>query len=84
MSMTINNAFSSGVMGLQKATSQMDTSASQIAQQTASDQTTSTVPRDSLPDALLQLKSAELQGKASAEVISRSDKMLGSLLDIHV
>ena len=34
MSMNINSAFSSGVLGLQKAKSQLDVSASQIAQQT--------------------------------------------------
>ena len=80
MSMNINSAFSSGVLGLQKATSQLDASASQIAQQTllSSDQS------DVLPDALIQLKMAEIQGKASAEVITRSDQMIGSLLDIHV
>jgi hypothetical protein len=32
--MNINSAFSSGVLGLQKATSQLDVSANQIAQQT--------------------------------------------------
>lgn len=84
MSMNINSAFSSGVLGLQKATSQLDASASQIAQQTlpSSDQAVSSP--DVLPDALIQLKMAEIQGKASAEVITRSDQMIGSLLDIHV
>ena len=85
MSMNINSAFSSGVLGLQKATSQLDASASQIAQQTlpSSDQDAVSQP-GVLPDALIQLKMAEIQGKASAEVITRSDQMIGSLLDMHV
>lgn len=85
MSMNINSAFSSGVLGLQKATSQLDASASQIAQQTlpSSDQT-AVSQQDVLPEALIQLKMAEIQGKASAEVITRSDQMIGSLLDMHV
>lgn len=85
MSMNINSAFSSGVLGLQKATSQLDASASQIAQQTLSSSDEAAVPQsDVLPDALIQLKMAEIQGKASAEVITRSDQMIGSLLDMHV
>ncbi|MDD2341882.1 MAG: flagellar biosynthesis protein FlgE [Tolumonas sp.] len=84
--MNINSAFSSGVLGLQKATSQLDASASKIAQQTlpSSDQGTSVSQQDAIPDSLVQLKMAEIQGKASAEVITRSDQMIGSLLDIHV
>nr|WP_321241697.1 flagellar biosynthesis protein FlgE [uncultured Tolumonas sp.] len=85
--MNINSAFSSGVLGLQKATSQMDASASKIAQQTlpsSSDQGTPVSQQDAIPDSLVQLKMAEIQGKASAEVITRSDQMLGSLLNIHV
>ena len=89
--MNINSAFSSGVLGLQKATSQMDASASKIAQQSlsSSEQNVSTqmgavAQQDTIPDALIQLKMAEIQGKASANVITRSDQMLGSLLDIHV
>ena len=84
--MNINSAFSSGVLGLQKATSQMDASASKIAQQTlpSSDQGASVSQQDAIPDSLVQLKMAEIQGKASAEVITRSDQMIGSLLDIHV
>ena len=83
--MNINSAFSSGVLGLQKATSQLDASASQIAQQTLSSSDEAAVPQsDVLPDALIQLKMAEIQGKVSAEVITRSDQMIGSLLDMHV
>ena len=81
-----NSAFSSGVMGLQKATAQIDANASKIEQQTlpAAGETQPSGTTDVIPDALVQLKAAELQGKASAEVITRSDQMLGSILDIHV
>lgn len=92
--MNINSAFSSGVFGLQKATAQMDSAASKIAQQTlpsagsaqasGSAQGVSVQQNDSLPDSLVQLKTAEIQGKSSVEVIKRADQMLGSLLDIHV
>lgn len=81
--MNINSAFSSGVLGLQKASSQIDASASQIAQQTMSSADQPLAQQDSIPNALIDLKRAEMQGKASAEVIKRSDQMLGSLLDIH-
>lgn len=86
--MNINSAFSSGVFGLQKATAQMDSAASKIAQQTlpssGSAQGVSVQQNDSLPDSLVQLKTAEIQGKSSVAVIKRADQMLGSLLDIHV
>ncbi len=89
--MNINSAFSSGVLGLQKATSQRDASAIKIAQQSLSSseqnvstQTGAVAQQDKIPDALIQLKMAELQGKASANVITCSDQMLGSLFDIHV
>ena len=86
ISINSNSAFSSGVMGLQKATAQIDANASKIAQQSLpiAGESQSSGATDVIPDSLVQLKSAELQGKASTEVIKRSDQMLGSILDIHV
>lgn len=86
ISINSNSAFASGVMGLQKATAQIDANASKIAQQSLpiAGESQSSGATDVIPDSLVQLKSAELQGKASAEVIKRSDQMLGSILDIHV
>lgn len=82
--MNIDSSFASGVYGLQKAMNSMDQNANTIAQSVVStDATASSTDKDQT-DALIGLKMDELQGKAAAKVISASDKMIGSLLDITV
>lgn len=70
--------------GLQKATAQIDANASKIAQQTfgLQPETQPSGTTDVIPDALVQLKAAELQESIS-EVITRSDQMLGSHWIFH-
>lgn len=80
--MNINSAFSSGVYGVQKAFNSLDQHASTIAR--SSMNTESSAEGESQTDALIGLKAAELQGKASAKVIDTTDAMIGSLLDIRV
>lgn len=78
-----NAAFEAGVQGLQKAQANTNAVAKSFAESSTessvSKQTSNTLNAD-----LVTLKSAEIQAKASAEVISRSDSMLGSIIDIFV
>lgn len=71
--------FEAGVTGLNNAQASMTSAAKNIADQSTHQQTSANVTND-----LLALKTSELQAKASAEVISRSDSMLGSIIDIYV
>lgn len=80
--MNINSAFSSGVYGVQKAFTSLDQHATTIARSSLDTDTQS--GGESQTDALIGLKAAELQGKASAKVIDTADAMIGSLLDIRV
>ena len=93
--MEIQSAYNSGLQGLQTARSTADQAAADIAANTAvpSEQqsevntevnsaasTTREVPE--LNQAIVNLKVAEHQAKASSEVIQSADDSLGTLLDV--
>ena len=84
MNINTSNAFYSGVTGVQKAFNQVDASATNIANQSLSTENQANTTQPSVVDSLVQLNAAELQGKASANVIDRANQMLGSLIDIKV
>jgi len=89
--MEIQSAFNSGVQGFQRATEAADQAAADIAASTsASDdvdavnQATASNEQD-IPDlnqSIVELKVAEHQARASAEVIKSADDSLGTLLDV--
>lgn len=94
--MEIQSAFASGVQGFQKATEDASKAAAEIASSTfnsnpsvesqnvdnlqASPSTTQDLP--DLNQEVVNLKVAEYQAKASAEVIQSADESLGTLLDV--
>ena len=92
--MEINSAFSSGVNGLNNASQQMTESSQRIANQTTSQKQPQTV----IPEAttahsyvsgpvtaeVINMKLAEEKAKASVEVITTADEMVGSLIDVSV
>ena len=93
--MEIQSAFNSGVQGFQKATQEANQAAENIVANTAlSDEearleTSNTeaveATETNLPDlnqSIVDLKVAEFQAKASAEVIKSADDSLGTLLDV--
>ena len=92
--MEIQSALNSGIQGFQKAQSAADQAAVDIAQNTTlnSEQTSevntevSLTPKSTeLPDlnqAIVNLKVAEHQAKASSEVIQTADDTLGTLIDV--
>ncbi len=84
MNINTSNAFYSGVTGLQKAFNQVDASATNIANQSLSTENKVSPTSPSVEDSLVQLNVAEVQGKASANVIDRENLMLGLLVDIKV
>jgi hypothetical protein len=92
--MEIQSAFNSGIQGLQKASEQVAESASVIAQETTDTQqapaaSVSTLKSaeqatSGLTPAIVNLKVAEVQAQASANVIKTADETLGTLLDVRV
>lgn len=75
--MSVIGSFSSAVAGIQKGMADAQRSASKI----ASADTFAAEDPSSFVGAFVELKQAELQVKASAEVVKATDKMLGSLFD---
>lgn len=96
--MEIQSAFNSGLQGFQNATERADKAASNIASATAFsaenfdqaqvvndgtiDQNTGSGDLSDLNQEIVDLKVAEYQAKASAEVIKSADESLGTLLDV--
>ena len=96
--MEIPSAFNSGVQGFQNAKATADQAASDIVENTTASaeqqdtlsssgevNTEVTTSNSQLPDlnqAIVNLKVAEFQAKASTEVIKSADDSLGTLLDV--
>lgn len=95
-----SSPFNAGVQGFQKATEKATEAAASIAETTsysASDfalgqadndntvsQNTASGDLSDLNQSIVDLKVAEFQAKASAEVIKTADENLGTLLDVTV
>jgi flagellar hook protein FlgE len=95
--MNISSAFSSGLAGYQNASSQLSVSGDRIAnagiahqnnenEQVGVDNLSSSAEREpiSITTELINMKVAELQAKASINVISTADEMVGTLIDTSV
>lgn len=98
--MEIQSAFNSGVQGFQNAQEQANKAASNIAQaanfndqayeaneESASSAVTQSAKTNTLPvlnQNIVELKVAEFQAKASANVVKTADETLGTLLDVTV
>jgi len=90
--MEIQSAFNSGVKGFQDANRQASETAANIVEATVvateqpsgSDTSASaeTPQQVNLNQELVNLKVAEHQAKASAEVVKTADEVLGTLLDV--
>jgi len=92
----IQSAFNSGVQGFQQAQNDADKAAADIVESTtfsgdeysqevaSIDSSQDVQPEDApnLTQSIVDLKVAEFQAKASAEVIQTSDDVLGTLLDV--
>jgi len=94
--MEIQSAFNAGVQGFQRATEDANQAAADIAASTSepieatslesqSTQNTQVTQREGIPDlnqSLVDLKVAEHQAKAAAQVIQSADDSLGTLIDV--
>jgi hypothetical protein len=89
--MEIQSAFNSGVQGLQRSTESADQAAADIVAETGAAHEAEAVNQtpasneQTVPDlnkAIVDLKVAEHQAKASTEVIKTADDSLGTLLDV--
>jgi len=72
----LGSAMYSGVQGLQNASMQMHSASSQLAQSHRQDV--------DINRAAVTLSSSSIQAQASAEVISRANGMVGTIIDIFV
>ena len=82
--MQIDNALNMGVQGFQEAQSRMADAAAEIASSSVTDSTQSSDYTQDLTTSLVDLKVAELDAKANANVIKTASDVLGTLLDIKV
>ena len=93
--MEIQSAFNSGVQGFQNATQEANEAAANIVANTtvadeeasleSSSTETAVSTETDIPDlnqSIVDLKVAEFQAKASAQVIQSADDSLGTLLDV--
>lgn len=98
--MEIQSAFNAGVQGFQTATEEASKAASDIARSTAvnndgneqstvennnaATQTAAINEPNGLTESIVNLRVAEVQAQASAEVIQSADENLGTLIDVRV
>ncbi len=96
--MEIQSAFNAGVQGFQKASEGASQAASDIARSTLSNneanaepvtnsaatQTAAVNEPNGLTESIVNLRVAEVQAQASAEVIQSADENLGTLIDVRV
>jgi flagellar hook protein FlgE len=95
--MDVRSAYNSGLTGFQRASAQLNSSSSQIAQAgmaentlTENRQASGDLPSStertpvSLTTELVNLKVAEYQAKAAAKVISTADEVSGTLINTSV
>lgn len=94
--MEIQSAFNAGVQGFQQATEEANKAATDIARNTLSDNEASVEPTSNsaatsavnepngLTESIVNLRVAEVQAQASAEVIQSADENLGTLIDVRV
>lgn len=89
--MEVQSAFTSGIQGFQKATETANQAALDIVTNTTNsdearvDSQTSVNNEQKIPElnqSIVDLKVAEYQAKASAQVIKTADDNLGTLLDV--
>jgi hypothetical protein len=78
--MAVNSVLASGVQGLQLGISQANKAGANIARAG----TTTSGDNNDLTNSLVDLKSAEQQVKASAQVIKSADDTVGTLIDLKV
>ncbi|WP_413700244.1 hypothetical protein ACLKMH_23950 [Psychromonas sp. KJ10-10] len=94
--MNISSAFSSGLAGYQSASNQLSVASDRVANagltnnNSVSEQSVSQggssaeVKPVSITEEVINMKVAELQAKASVNVISTADEMVGTLIDTSV
>jgi hypothetical protein len=75
--MTVNSVLSSGIQGVQAGFQRANRAAGEIASAGTSEQ------GGDLITPIVDLKSSEIQVKASAAVIKSADEMVGTLIDIN-
>lgn len=92
--MEVQSAFSSGIQGLKAAEEKSTQAATSIAEHTIATEEAKQqeepvaepekLNSDNLTESAVNLKVAEFQNSASAEVVKTADESLGTLLDVRV
>jgi len=89
--MEIQSALNAGVAGFNQATETATEAARNIAQETTQPLESTEAPAQptqaqnvNLTEEIVNLRVAEVQAQASAEVIQTADETLGTLLDVRV
>ncbi len=84
MEIGANSAFNSGLQGFQAAQNRASEAAQNIASQSVTDASADGINNDDIVTSLIDLKAAENDARANANVIETASDVLGTLLDIKV
>jgi hypothetical protein len=82
--MDVNSALDTGLQGFQQAQTRINEAAQSIASQQVTDSTKDGIETKDLTESLVDLKSAENDAKANAQVIKTASDVLGTIIDINV
>ncbi|MCK5818832.1 MAG: hypothetical protein KAH18_06180 [Psychromonas sp.] len=82
--MEINSAFNQGVIGFQNASTQIAQASVKISHATAQRDDQASTDRAPVSTELINMKVAQHQAIATANVIKTADDMVGSLIDTRV
>jgi len=82
--MQVDSALHIGLQGFQEAQSRVTQAAQDIASQSVSDSSVESINTQDLTRSLVELKVAEHDAKANANVIQTASDVLGTILDIEV
>ncbi len=82
--MEVNSTLNTGLQGFQEAQSRISEAAQNIASQQVTDATKDSVETKDLTESLVDLKSAENDAKANANVVKTASDVLGTIIDINV
>lgn len=80
--MDVGGILNTGVQGFQDATSRANKAAQDIASQSVEDASQERVNQADLTSAIVDLKVAEIDARASVKVIETASDLVGTLLDV--
>ncbi|TQV72946.1 flagellar biosynthesis protein FlgE [Aliikangiella marina] len=80
--MDVSGILNTGVQGFQDAASRANKAAQEIASQSVEDASQAGINQQDLTSSIVDLKVAEIDARASVEIIETASDLVGTLLDV--